>query len=157
MSGKYIHYVLSPLFYLAVATLGGYFTSLGVTSWYPTLAKPVFTPPGSLIATIWTIIYALSAISYILFVKAERGLKPFWFITCVYIFNGVINALWSFIFFTRHMLFVAVVDAFFILVTVILMMFFVWRYSVISALLLLPYLLWVSFATFLSFMIYRLN
>jgi len=157
MVSKYIYYILFPLFYLGIAMLGGYFTSLGVTTWYPAIAKPFYTPPGSFIGAVWTIIYTLSSISLILFVNAAQGKSLFWPVIGLYILNGILNALWSYIFFTKHMLFLAVLDAFFIWITVGLMIVYVWRYSILSGLLLFPYLLWVFFATFLTAMIYKLN
>ena len=154
---KYIHYFLAPLFYLVIAQVGSLFTSQGVTSWYPTIMKPSFTPPGSFIGIMWTIIFILSAISLIFFVKSARGKSIFWPIIGLYILNGVFNVLWSYIFFTKHELGLAVVDALLIWITVGMLVFFLWRSSRTASLLLLPYFLWVSFATYLTYVIYRMN
>jgi len=90
-------------------------------------------------------------------VNAARGKKYAKAILGLYLLNGVINALWSYIFFVEHLLFPAFLDALCILITVGFLMAFTWSYSRMSSLLLVPYLLWVSFATYLNFIIYRLN
>ncbi len=154
---KYASWIAAPLFYLLVAFAGGRFTAQGLGPWYQSLSKPAFTPPGNVIGGVWTIIYILSALSLILFVESGRGRRRFAAVLILYATNGVLNALWSFIFFTRHLLGLAVVDALLIWVTVALLVGATLRVSLWSALLLLPYLVWVSFATYLSYAIYRLN
>jgi len=154
---KHLHYVLVPLFYLAVAQIGSFFTMQGVSTWYPVIMKPAYTPPGTVIGAIWTVIYILTAISFILFVNAAGDKKGSGMTLSIYVLNGLINVLWSYVFFVEHMLFLAFVDALLILLTVRLLIAYTWPYSRISSLLLLPYLLWVSFATYLNFIIYRLN
>lgn len=154
---KYTYYILSPLFYLSIATAGRIFTARGVHSWYPALVKPDFTPPGSIIGIVWTVIYILSALSLILFVNTARGKPSFYPVISLYVVNGILNALWSCIFFTRHMLGLAVVDAVLIGITVALIIVFVLQYSKAASLLLIPYLLWVTFASYLTYAIYRMN
>ncbi len=154
---KYILYLLAPLFYLTIAVVGSIFTSQGVTYWYPTITKPSYIPPGSLIGIMWTLIYILSAISLILFVNKGRGRSIFWPIVGIYILNGVVNASWSYIFFVKHELGLAVISAFLIWITVGMLIVSIWRISRPASLLLLPYLGWVSFATYLTYMIYQLN
>jgi len=154
---KYIHYILAPLFYLIVARIGSLFTSQGVTSWYPTIAKPSYTPPGSFIGIMWTLIYIFSAISCIFFVNKARERSIFWPIIGLYILNGVVNASWSYIFFVKHELGLAVISAFLIWITVGMLIVSIWRISRTASLLLFPYLGWVSFATYLTYVIFQLN
>jgi benzodiazapine receptor len=154
---RYLTAILSVLFYGSVSFLGRAFTSYGIPDWYQTLMKPSFTPPGYVIGIIWTVIYILTAISLFLFIIAGKG-KPFYTIIIgFYIVNGVINAAWSYIFFTKQLLGPAVLDAALIGITVAVMIALTWRYSKAASLLLIPYLCWVSFATYLSYTIYRMN
>jgi len=155
--GKYLTYIVPSIFYLLVSLAGRTFTSHGLSSWYPSIAKPSFTPPGYMIAIIWTMIYIFSAISMMHFVNIAKGKPYFLAIIGLFVLNGILNAAWSYIFFSRQMLGAAVVDSALIGITVLLLIFFIWPYSRGSALLLLPYLLWVSFATYLAYSIYRLN
>jgi benzodiazapine receptor len=154
---KYIHYLLAPLFYLIVARVGALFTSQGVTSWYPTIAKPSYTPPGIFIGIMWTIIYILSAISLFLFVNKGRGKRMFWPVISLYILNGITNASWSYVFFVRHELWLAVISAVLIWLTVGILIISIWKISRIAGLLLMPYLGWASFATYLTYVIYQMN
>jgi tryptophan-rich sensory protein len=154
---KPVYYSLPPLFYFAVAMAGRVFTRQGVTDWYPGIVKPSFTPPGSIIGITWTVIFILSAISLILFIKQGKGSRAFWPVIGVFVLNGIFNAAWSYIFFTMHLIGPAVIDSLLILITVGLMMALVWPHSRTSAFLLLPYLCWISFATYLMYEIYTLN
>lgn len=154
---KYLNYILPVLFFGTVSFLGRAFTSYGIPDWYQTLIKPPFTPPGYVIGIVWTVIYILAAISFILFINAGKGMPFYTMITGSYIVNGVINAAWSYIFFTKHLLGLAVLDAALIGITVAVMIALTWRSSKAASLLLVPYLCWVSFATYLSYTIYRLN
>ncbi len=154
---KYPHYVLAPLFYFAVAQTGSSFTMQGVSTWYPTLMKPTYTPPGVIIGVVWTVIYILTAVSVIVFINAAKNKKDLWVILGLYILNGLLNALWSYLFFVKHLLFAAFLDALFIWVTVGLLMISTWSHSRIASMLLVPYFLWASFAAYLTFVIYGLN
>lgn len=154
---KYIHYIFSPLFYAGVAAAGRYFTAQGVVSWYPTILKPDYTPPGSFIGIMWTIIYVLSALSLIIFINRAKGKVHFIPVIILYVLNGILNAAWSYIFFAKHLIGFAVLDAVLLAITVLLIMALAWRCSRAAAVLLVPYLAWVSFATFLTYDIYRMN
>lgn len=151
------HYILIPLFYFLVAFSGRLFTAEGVTSWYPALEKPPYTPPGPLIGAVWTVIYILTALSFVLFVNRARGERNFRLIAGLFVLNGIMNAAWSYIFFTMHGLALAVADSALIWLTVLLLMALLWPRSRASSLLLVPYLAWTAFATFLSYRIFVMN
>jgi tryptophan-rich sensory protein len=153
----HLHYILVPLFYFAVAQVGSSFTLQGVSSWYPSIITPSYTPPGAVIGAVWTIIYILSAVSLIVFANTAKGTRVLWITGGLYVLNGVVNALWSYLFFVRHMLFFSFLDALLIWLTVGLLIVNTWPYSRLSSMLLVPYFLWVSFASYLNFVIYRLN
>ena len=152
-----IHYILSPLFYFLVALAGRVFTAQGVKTWYPTLVKPEYTPPGSFIGGMWTVIYILAAASLIIFINRARTAPVFWTVILLYIVNGVLNGLWSYLFFTKHYLGWAVFDASLLAVTVALIMILARRSAYLASALLMPYFLWVSFATYLAYDIFILN
>lgn len=154
---KLLAYLLPPVFYLLVALAGRQFTSAGIAGWYPSLQRPSFTPPGSIIGIVWTLIYILSAASLIQVFRTAYRKPYFSLIIGLYILNGIINAAWSYVFFLRHLLMYAVIDAVLIAFTVLIMILSAWQYSKLSAFLLVPYFLWASFATFLSYAIFKLN
>ena len=154
---KYLIYFLSPLFYICVSLIGSAFTSQGIDPWYQTIAKPSYTPPGSIIGLVWTVIYILAAISLIIYVKNAKYTKRFRLIITLYIVNGIVNAAWSYIFFTKHLLGLAVLDAGLIWITVLFIIMLAWHHSKMACMILFPYLGWVSFATYLTYVIYTLN
>jgi benzodiazapine receptor len=154
---KHIHYILSPLFYVSVAFAGRYFTARGLSSWYPSILKPSYTPPGSFIGVMWTLIYILTALSLIIFINRAQGQPLMIPAIVLYVLNGILNAAWSYIFFTKHLIGVAVIDAALLAITVLLIMVLAWRLSPTAAILLVPYFIWVSFATFLTYEIYKIN
>ena len=151
--------------YLAVCILicqgagivGALATSPSVSTWYQTLEKPGFTPPGSVFAPVWTTLYTLMGIS--LFLVWKKGIEKPHIKRAVKIFGVqlLVNALWSFAFFNYMSplagLFVIVILWVLILVTIVL--FF--KISVTAALLLKPYFVWVSFAAILNYYLYALN
>lgn len=151
----FIRYLPVPLFYLVVALVGSAFTSPD-SAWYRTLNKPSFTPPGSVIGVVWTVIYVLTATSLVVFLKRAEG-SGGGHILALYVINGILNALWSYIFFSKQMIGPAVVCSAVIATTVLLLIVVTWNRARPAALLLLPYLGWVSFATFLNWSIYRIN
>lgn len=152
-----MHYILIPLFYAGVALAGRTFTARGVSEWYPALVKPSFTPPGPLIGAIWTAIYIFTALAFIIYINRVRESTPVWPVAGLFVLNGVMNALWSYIFFTKHMLGLAVADAACIFLSVGIIMVLAWPKAKATSLLLLPYLLWTGFAAYLAYEIYKLN
>lgn len=137
--------------------IGGIFTAQSVTTWYSTLAKPPFNPPAWVFGPVWTTLYLLMGISLYLVWQIKRETK--WRLAALGVFFAqlILNALWSFIFFGLRnpgwAVFEIVVLWACILVTVIL----IWKLSRPAALLLLPYILWVSFAAVLNVAVWQLN
>jgi tryptophan-rich sensory protein len=158
MVRRYSHYILIPALYMLIAASGRLFNAESVELWYPTLLKPAYTPPGSFIGAMWTVIYILTALSFILYInRSRRAQESPWPVAGAYLINGFFNAAWSYIFFSRKMIGLATADALLIWVTVLIMMVLAWPRSRASSLLLIPYLAWTAFATFLNYRIYILN
>lgn len=139
---------------LAAAT-GSYFTSQGM-DWYDGLNLPELAPDGRLIGTVWTIIYTLSALSVILFWNSPRK-ENFLAITILFVVNAALNVLWSFLFFTLHLIWWAFLEMILLNLVNLALILLLWRYNKKSALLLIPYFIWVSFASYLTYLIGLLN
>lgn len=141
---------------VATAVIGSLFTAQSLTNWYLTLNLPSWTPPGSVIGTVWTVLYTLIAIAGVL---AWRNLTPYnrtgfaWLLGV----NLVLNALWSYLFFSAHQIGTALFEMLFLLGTSIALVTLLWPKVRIAAWLLVPYALWVAFATYLTYTIWRLN
>lgn len=149
--------VLSLIICQAAGIIGQVFTSTSLSDWYPSLAKPSFIPPGSVIGLIWIIIFTLMGIA--LFLVWREGLEKPGVKIALSIFAAqlVVNVLWNAAFFgLRSPLFGLVVMAIlWVLILITIIRF--WTISRAAALLLVPYISWVSFAAFLNYSIWRLN
>lgn len=138
-----------------VAALGGAATDIG--PWYQGLVKPSWQPPDWLFGPVWTLIYALTALAALeAWIRARPG-WPRTRIIGVFAFNALLNLLWSQLFFGLQRPDWALVEVGVLWASIILLMAVVRPYSSRAVWLLVPYLLWVSFAAFLNFTVVRLN
>ncbi|MCY8203823.1 MULTISPECIES: TspO/MBR family protein [unclassified Bacillus (in: firmicutes)] len=124
--------------------------------WYNSLKKPDWTPSGSVIGIIWAILFALISLSAAIVFAAfsVKEAKSFWITLLI---NYVLNQAFSFFQFTQKNLLAASIDCLLVAITALLLMIAANKYSRAASYLLLPYFLWSSFATFLSFTIYSMN
>ena len=148
--------ILIVLVIIIISLAGGRFTSSGM-EWYKTISLPAWTPPGAIIGSVWTVIYILTAISAIMIWNRAPGIDNFKVIELLFILNGVFNLLWSYLFFAKQQIGPAVIDSLAIEATLLLLIALIWKHSVTASLLLVPYALWVGFATYLNFTIFLLN
>ncbi|PKM91355.1 hypothetical protein CVU82_02035 [Candidatus Falkowbacteria bacterium HGW-Falkowbacteria-1] len=157
--GLKLNYLGIPLAVLSVSLIGGYITG-GNMDWYDTLNLPIFTPHGSFIGLVWTIIFLLSAISILLFSnhpKTNRRNLFFIIIVSLFVLNGFLNIFWSTLFFGWHLIFWSVIEMMALNLVNLILILMLWRGYKISAILFIPYFVWVSFATYLAYSIYLLN
>ncbi len=125
--------------------------------WYQALAKPTWTPDGSTIGTIWSILYPVIVISFAyVFIQAWRGKIPR-SVAIPFVINLVANLLFTPIQFGMRNLPLAAVDILIVLCTIIWCMIAVWPYARWVALVQIPYLIWVSIATVLQLSITATN
>ena len=137
--------------------IGAIFTFSAIPTWYSTLAKPSFSPPNFIFGPVWTILYTLMGIS--LFLIWRKGLRKTKVRKAVKIFmiHLFFNAIWSIIFFGFRNPGVAFVEIVMLWFLIVLTIKRFWKIDKLAAYLLLPYLLWVSFASFLNFTVWKLN
>jgi benzodiazapine receptor len=138
------------------AGVGSQSTFPSVKTWYPSLVKPSWTPPSWLFGPVWTLLYTLMGISLWL-VWRERGLLGAPTAMAVFAAQLVLNALWSVLFFKMQAPGPAFAEIVALLVGILTTILVFARISTVAALLLLPYLVWVSYATALNYAIWRLN
>lgn len=147
-----------------VAIYGSQFSLQGM-GWYTSLPKPAIVPPNYVFPIIWNAIFILTATSALIFWNKESGERKFlwftfkkhfdnydWLITGLFLLNAVLNVLWSYLFFNLHSINAALIDMILLEVSNILLIIFLWPISRVAASMLLPYLLWVGFATYLIFL-----
>ncbi|MEI2737972.1 MAG: TspO/MBR family protein [Chitinophagaceae bacterium] len=142
---------------IAIGATAGLFTVTGVGSWYQTINKPSWNPPGWVFAPVWTTLYVMMGVSLYLVWKSgvSNNLKR----TAIglFAFQLVLNFFWSLIFFDQQQPGWALVEIivmwFFILFTI----FAFAKVNKTAAWLLVPYISWVSFATILNYTIWKMN
>jgi len=137
--------------------IGSIFTTSAIPTWYSSLEKPSFNPPNWVFGPVWTTLYTLMGISA--YLVWRQGIHNSQVKTALIIF-GIqlfLNAIWSPIFFGLRALFAALVVIGILWITILLTIFTFYKVSTIAALLLIPYILWVSFATVLNYSLWALN
>ncbi len=149
--------VISFLITAAAAAIGSLATGRSVETWYAHLNPTILTPPNWVFGPVWTVLYILMAVSaYLVWKKGWDNPKVKQRLV-LYVEQLVLNAMWSVVFFGQHQialaLFTVVVLWFTILVTTVAF----YKISKIAALLLVPYLLWVGFASILNLFIWMAN
>ena len=142
---------------LGVGVVAGAATANDVQTWYPTLTKPAFTPPSWVFAPVWTTLYVLMGVSlWLLWRSIPPGRTRTRTLTLFAVQLGL-NALWSVVFFTLRSPLLAFIEICLLWLTVAWLIGEVWSTRRGAALLLLPYLGWVTFALGLNGAIVRLN
>lgn len=123
-------------------------------AWYASLSKPSFNPPNWIFAPVWTVLYVLIALSAWRIWKQAGG----WCVALtLWVVQLLLNGMWSPLFFTMHRIDLALLDIVVLLAALIATIAAFHRRDRLAAAMLVPYLAWVSFATLLTFSIFRLN
>lgn len=140
-----------------VAFAGSYVTTPNIDTWYATLNKPFFNPPNWIFGPVWTLLYALMGISLYLVWNKNKYTKKDKLALLVFCIQLFLNFFWSFSFFGLEMPLLA----FFVMLAMWVAIFYTIvlfkKINKTAAYLLIPYLLWVSFATLLNLFIVILN
>ncbi len=151
-----LNYVIIPLIAILVAVVGSYLTS-GSMVWYRTLNLPSFTPPGWFIGLVWNVIFILTTVSALIVWNTMQKHDNFHIIIGLFVVNVLLNVFWSFLFFNQHLINAAMVEAGLLGFSVFALIVLIWPFSRLAAGLLIPYAVWVCFATFLNYVIWTLN
>jgi translocator protein len=144
-----------------VAGVSSTFTVSEIPHWYAALNKPSFNPPNGIFGPVWTLLYALMAIAAWLVWKQpastpqqaalrSAALRIFWL-------QLFLNFAWSWIFFHEHQLAGALLEIVVLWLAIVAATLLFMKVSRLAAWLMLPYVLWVAFATLLNFEIWKLN
>lgn len=142
---------------LLAGFIGSLFTREAVTTWYVTLRKPVFTPPSWLFGPVWTALYVMMGIALFAIWRKGAGIPGVRSAIVLFVVQLILNTFWSIAFFGLRspLLGVVVIAALWVALLLTVASFF--RISSLAGWLLVPYMLWVSFASVLTFSIYFLN
>lgn len=151
-----LNYIVIPAITVLVSALGGYFTSYGM-AWYKTLNLPSSIPPDITFSIAWTTIFILTTVAALIVWNGFQRNLRFWMIMGFFAINALLNVLWTYLFFYNHLIGVAALEAALLYFSIIILMLLIWPISYLTALLLLPYLGWMTFATYLNYVIWMIN
>jgi translocator protein len=148
-----------PALVAAAATLGVAGLGMGVTElgpWYAALKQPAWKPPDAWFGPAWTLIYTCAAVAAVkAWVAADRAGQRG--LVAAFMLNGALNVLWSWLFFRARRPDWALAEVMLLWLSIVLLIVLAARSSAVAAWLLVPYLLWVSFAAALNLAVVRLN
>lgn len=141
-----------------VSAISGLITVENVKTWYPTINKPEWTPPSAVFGPVWGTLYGMMAVAAWLVWRekdkkeneVKNALRLFWV-------QLALNFAWSGLFFGMRRVDWGLWDILALWIAIVTTLIAFWRIKPLAGILMLPYLLWVSFATALNFSIWRLN
>jgi len=142
---------------LVTGFVGSIFTSQEISGWYTSIRKPLWNPPNAIFGPVWTILYILMGISLFLVWKSRHtsGKKNIAYL--LFAVQLLLNFLWSFIFFRLHRIDLALLEILMLWISILGTIIAFSQLSKTAAWLLVPYISWVSFASFLNYHIWILN
>lgn len=156
-----VHNIFKCIAAVAVSELAGIigavFTTPSIAGWYAGITKPSFNPPAWVFGPVWTTLFALMGIAAFLVWQKGLARKDVKVALGVFIGQLVLNTLWSVIFFGLHSPGGALFEIVFLWGAILLTIFVFSKISKPAAWLLVPYILWVSFAAYLNYAIWALN
>ena len=130
--------------------------SLQAGSFYAELVRPEWAPPASVFGPVWTVLYALMGVAAWL-VWRDRGFRHARIALSLFMAQLFVNALWSWLFFAWYQGALAFLDIVFLFAFIVATLAAFWRIRALAGALLIPYLLWVTFAAALNYSLWRLN
>tara|TARA_B100000965_G_C18953238_1_gene482261 strand:- start:61 stop:525 length:465 start_codon:yes stop_codon:yes gene_type:complete len=153
IKNKYLSLGLILLVTFVASGVGSFVTSSFKEPWYSEILLPSFNPPSWVFGPVWTILYIFMSVAAWSAWKKTSDKK----ILQIYFIHIFFNSIWSVIFFGFHQIFIALIDLGIILIFVIWLIRIYYQVNKISFLLMMPYLLWSSYALILNGAIFYLN
>lgn len=138
------------------AGIGSFFTDPSIPTWYASIQKPWFNPPNWIFGPVWTLLFTMMGVSlYLIWVNGfNKKTIP---ALSVFGIQLILNTLWSILFFGLMSPFYAFVEIIFLWLAIALTIKEFLKISRNAGLLLVPYIVWVSFASVLNFYVWILN
>lgn len=141
---------------MMISTAGALVTLSSVSDWYANINKPSWNPPNWIFGPVWTTLYLMMAFSsWLVWRSAKLNRVKFelgWFG-----FHLILNLLWSVLFFGFQQPGLAAIEIVILWISILASVFLYFRHNKLAAILLVPYLLWVTFASTLNITIWYLN
>jgi translocator protein len=154
LKNKFLSFLLFGLITYSASFIGGLATISFKEPWYSLLNKPVFNPPDWLFAPVWTILYLMMTIAiWIFWHDKNRNMNTVY----IYFIHLVFNTTWSIVFFVFHNMMLSLFVLVILISLIIILIVRFRRVKLISSYLLIPYVLWCTFALILNLKLIILN
>ena len=138
------------------AYLGAFLTNPSVDDWYPSLVKPDWTPSGSLIGAVWTVLYTMMAVAgWLAWLKSDQKFPHH--ILTAFLLQLVLNVAWTGLFFGMRSPGLASLEIVALWIAILVTTWIFWKVNRLAGILMIPYLAWVGFAAVLNWTIWYLN
>lgn len=134
----------------------GAVASVSAAAFYEQLIQPAWAPPASVFGPVWTVLYVLMALAAWM-IWRQGGFRANAMALILFLVQLAVNAAWSWLFFVWHLGAVAFFDIILLWLLIVATIVFFWRIRPLAGAILIPYLLWVSFAAVLNFSVWQLN
>lgn len=154
-----LNYVIIPAIAFCVVLTGNFLTrSFDAWVWYKTTLKlPIATPPDWFFHIAWNIIFILTTICALVVWNYFQRARTFLYMIDLFIANACLNVLWTYLFFVKRMIGLALIDAVALALVTLVLTVLIGQRSLKIAALLLPYLVWCGFAIYLNHQIWVMN
>ena len=154
LKNKFLSFILFGLITYSASVIGGLVTVSFKEPWYSIINKPTFNPPSWVFAPVWTTLYLMMTIAiWIFWHSRNRDMNTIY----IYFIHIVFNTTWSVVFFGFHNIFLALVNLIILIFLIVILILRFRRVNKVSSYLMIPYLLWSSFALFLNYSLLVLN
>jgi tryptophan-rich sensory protein len=152
-----IKLTVSILFCFLAGAVGSVATYPNIQTWYAALNKPFFNPPNWVFGPVWTALYLLMGIALFIVWQKSSENKEARPLVLLFLLQLALNCLWSIIFFGQHLLFWASFEIVVMWSLILLFIIKSYKVSKLASWLMVPYILWVSFASVLTIAVWMLN
>jgi tryptophan-rich sensory protein len=154
---NWISYIVSILIAQGAGGIGGLFTASKIPTWYASLVMPSWQPPTWVFGPVWTTLYLLMGVAAAIIWNQRQRSPHARTALAIYAVQLVLNVLWSVFFFGLQSPALAFVCIVVLWCAIAATLYQFWRISRVAGALLVPYILWVSFAAVLNYTIWSLN
>ena len=154
LKNKFLSFVLFFVITYSASFIGGIITFSFKEPWYSQLVKSNYNPPDWVFAPVWTTLYLMMTLAiWVFWLSKNRDMNTVY----IYLIHIVLNTTWSVVFFGLHQILLALIVLLVLIFLIIILILRFKRVNLISVYLMIPYLLWTSYALFLNFNLLILN
>ena len=154
LKNKFFSFILFFIITYSASFIGGFVTVSFKEPWYSQLIKSNYNPPDWVFAPIWTGLYLMMTLAIWFFWHSKnRDINTIY----IYFIHVVFNTTWSIVFFGLHQIFLAQIILLVLIFLIVVLMLRFKRVNLLSYYLMIPYLLWTSYALFLNLNLLILN